>query len=133
MTSPTAPSPTDVSSRSDVRIQRMLEYIEHEFAGERARMLNKFDFSKSDRSLFYQIFSKAKYRSFGERVARRWEAKLGLPTFWLDREPARADNTRPTSPLDPARLDCLPPDKLTLLASIAETFLAPYESAAALH
>ncbi|HEX8590669.1 hypothetical protein [Pseudomonas sp.] len=111
----------------------MSEFIEHEFAGERAKMLKKFDFSKSDRSLFYQICGKRPCRAFGERVARRWETKLGLPTFWLDREPTRTDSDRPMSPLDPARLDCLPPDKLGLLASIAETFLAPYEAAAVLH
>lgn len=133
MTTPEAPQPPDVNARSAVRIQRMNEFIELRFGGERSRMLKEFDFSKSDRSLFYQIFGKKAARNFGERVARRWEARLGLPTFWLDREPTRAAIDRPVSALDPARLDVLPPDALGLLASIAERFLAPYEAAAALN
>lgn len=71
----------------DIRRARLAQLIEEKYEGSQAKYVDETGENQGETSALLRS------KSFGERKARKIEAKANLPTGWLDTDPALDDNS----------------------------------------
>lgn len=72
--------------KADIRRERLRKFIDEHCSGNAAECARRAD--KSESQINDMLAGR---KSFGEKVARSMEEKLGLPEHWLDGEPSDAE------------------------------------------